>query len=231
MQEQPETIIKTGILDLIAQAGPVVQFVLLVLLLFSVLSWAIIIAKYRKIRSAARQNQKFLEAFWHSKNMDEIYGKSENYSTAPIASVFQSGFRELRKLPSGERAGGKGEVENINRAMMRASNNEVGSLEKHVGWLATTASATPFIGLFGTVWGIMNSFRNIGITGSANLAVVAPGISEALVATAIGLGAAIPAVVAYNHFSNQIRRIAIDVDCFVNDFLNIVQRSFMNKRK
>ena len=143
-----------------------------------------------------------------------------------------AGFKELQKLTSTERTtGGRQEVDNIQRALMRAGNSAVENLEKNVSILATTASAAPFVGLFGTVWGIMNSFLGIGQTGQANLAVVAPGISEALIATAVGLGAAIPAVVAYNHFAAKIKRLATDMDCFSNDFLNIVQRGLMGNTK
>jgi biopolymer transport protein TolQ len=154
--------------------------------------------------------------------------KTESFQSSPIAMVFRSGVRELRKLSSDELSGaGIEKVENIQRALIRASNTEITHLEKNVGWLATTASAAPFVGLFGTVWGIMNAFQNIGATGAANLAVVAPGISEALITTAFGIGAAIPAVVAYNHFSGLIRRVSVDMESFSQDFMNIIQRSVL----
>ena len=140
-------------------------------------------------------------------------------------------MKELKRLSNTELEAIRHEgVENVHRALLRASNTEIAALERQVGWLATTASAAPFIGLFGTVWGIMNSFQNIGATGAANLAVVAPGISEALITTATGIGAAIPAVIAYNHFAGQIKRLATDMDCFAHDFLNIVQRSVSARR-
>lgn len=223
-----------GMIDLIGHAGPMAQFILLLLLCVSVFSWAVILLKWRVLKRAHRENSKFLHLFWSSKNVEEIYSKSEAFESSPVAALFQAGFKELKKFstPSGDDESSSGfEVDNIARALLRSTNTEVTHLEKYVSWLATTASATPFIGLFGTVWGIMNAFQNIGVTGAANLAIVAPGISEALVATAAGLGAAIPAVIAYNYFVNQIKRVVIDMDCFSQDFLNIVQRSIASRQK
>jgi biopolymer transport protein TolQ len=158
--------------------------------------------------------------------MDEIYQGIDQYGRSPVAAVFRSGMKELRKLPgTSDPSMASLEVENVSRSLSRAGNEEVSTLEKHITWLATTASAAPFVGLFGTVWGIMTSFQSIGASGSANLAVVAPGISEALIATAAGIGAAIPAAIFYNFFLNQIKRIALDIDGFNQDFLNIVRRS------
>lgn len=217
-------------MSLIAQSGPMAKMVLLLLVAASVLCWAIIISKWRTMKRAQMQNTRFLEVFWHGKNLDEILNKVDKYPASPVAAVFKSGVKELKKLNSAEievkNSASEG-VENIYRALIRSANAEIAGLEKHLSWLATTASAAPFVGLFGTVWGIMNSFQNIGITGSANLAVVAPGISEALITTATGIAAAIPAVIAYNHFSGQIKRLSVDVECFSQDFLNIIQRSFM----
>lgn len=219
-------IAQTGFLDLIAEAGFVAKIVLLVLLSASVFCWAIIITKWRSLTQALSQNSKFLNAFWHGKNIDEIFAKSDKYPSSPVASVFKSGVKELKKLSAVEIESSKSQgVDNIHRALVRTATSEIAALEKHIGWLATTASAAPFIGLFGTVWGIMNSFQSIGATGAANLAVVAPGISEALITTATGIGAAIPAVVAYNHFAGQIKRLAVEMECFSQDFLNIIQRS------
>jgi biopolymer transport protein TolQ len=222
----------TGIFSLIANSGPVALFVLFVLLFASTISWMIIMVKYRVIRKAVRENNKFLKVFWAGKNIDEILGKTDSYPASPIASVFKSGVKELKKLTGSDvKAAGTEGVGNVSRALSRQSNTEIATLEKHIALLATTASAAPFVGLFGTVWGIMNSFQNIGATGAANLAVVAPGISEALITTAAGIGAAIPAVVAYNYFAGLIKRVAVDMDCFSQDFLNIVQRSVFLGRK
>ncbi len=220
-------------MDLLVQAGPMAKLVLLLLFFASLISWAIIFTKWRTLKKARGQNTKFLNIFWNSKSIEEIFTKSEKFPRSPIALVFQSGFRELKKLAGGgdiKSADGL-ELQNISRALARASNSEVTVLERQIGWLATTASASPFVGLFGTVWGIMNSFQNIGVTGAANLAIVAPGISEALITTAAGIGAAIPAVIAYNYFIGQIRRITVDMDSFSQDFLNIVQRSILGARK
>lgn len=218
-------ILQTNVFHLILQTGPMVQLVLILLILASILCWAVIIAKLRALRVASKDNTRFLNLFWGGKNLDEIFSRSNQYAFSPLANVFQSGYQELKKLSSAGKRN-HSDLENINRALIRASHTQVNRLEQHVGLLATTASAGPFVGLFGTVWGIMTAFHNIGASGSANLAVVAPGISEALIATAVGLGAAIPAVVFYNHFVGQIKRAAIDMDCFTQDFLNIIQRSF-----
>ncbi len=215
-------IAQVGILELVLEAGFAAKMVLLLLMAVSVYCWAIILMKWRILRHAMTENTKFLNLFWHGKGIEEVFSKSEKFTRSPVAAVFRSGYREMKK-------GSEDNVDNVARALMRASNSEVASLERHIAWLATTASAAPFVGLFGTVWGIMVSFQNIGATGAANLAVVAPGISEALVATAAGIGAAIPAVVGYNYFVGQIKRLAIDMDCFSQDFLNIIQRSWSKR--
>ncbi len=215
---------QNGVYDLISQSGPVAKFVLLVLVSASVFSWALIFSKLRLLKKASWENTEFLNLFWNSRSMDEVLAKSERFERSPVARMFKNGARELKKvheIPAADPALG---VENVGRALSRAANSEVADLERNVSWLATTASATPFIGLFGTVWGIMNSFQSIGASGAANLAIVAPGISEALITTAMGIGAAVPAVIAYNHIVVKIRRISIDMDCFSQDFLNIIQR-------
>ncbi len=230
MEQTPNT--SHSVIDLVAQAGPIVQLVLLLLLLASVLCWAIIFLKIKTVRSAHSENNQFLKLFWKSKSLDDVSSKASQFKHSPISSLFLSGHRELKKLSNTDRTeDGQLEVENIERALARATNYEVASLEKHVSWLATTASAAPFIGLFGTVWGIMNSFQMIGASGAANLAIVAPGISEALIATAVGLAAAIPAAIAYNFFIYQIKKLVVDMDCFSQDFLNIVQRGFLGGGK
>lgn len=226
-------MMNNGIFDLIAQSGLVAKIVLLVLLGASVLCWTIIISKARFLKRVHKENAAFLNTFWNGKTIDEIVNKSDRYEVSPIANIFKGGVKELRKLSSAESSPTTGheKVENIQRALVRAANAEVASMEKNVGWLATTASAAPFVGLFGTVWGIMNSFQSIGQTGAANLAVVAPGISEALITTATGIAAAIPAVIAYNQFGAQIRRVTVDMDCFSQDFVNIIQRSLVGSKK
>jgi biopolymer transport protein TolQ len=210
----------------------VVLSVLAFLVLFSLVSWYIIGYKWYFIRKAQNQSIEFLEQFWQSKRLDQIYQNSERLKGSPISMVFRAGYVELSKIKKSQAAetesmaGQLGEMENINRALRRAAASEVTHLESLVPFLATTGSTAPFVGLFGTVWGIMNSFRDIAGAGSASLTTVAPGISEALIATAIGLAAAIPAVIAYNYFLSKIRVLSTEMDNFSNDFLNIVKRHF-----
>ena len=218
-------------MDLVLNAGPVVKLVLLVLVYFSVVSWAIIFYKLRVIHRAAKDSEQFQEFFWAKKRFDTINQGLRDYDQSPLTVLFREGYQELLKLQrqrEGEEAAslttdlaGAG---NVARALRRATTLETQRLEKFLTFLATTGSTAPFIGLFGTVWGIMDSFRGIGQTGSASLAVVAPGISEALVATAIGLVAAIPAVMGYNHFLNKVNLLIGEMDNFSQEFLNIVER-------
>lgn len=231
MQSNAPHAASLSLLDLVLNAGIMGKLILLLLLGISVFCWAVIFAKWKSIKTAQAGNVRFLEFFWQSKSMDDIFLNVDQYARSPIAAVFRSGMKELRKLPGTLEPALAGlEVENVGRSLSRASNDEIAILEKNITWLATTASAAPFIGLFGTVWGIMTSFQRIGASGAASLAVVAPGISEALIATAAGIGAAIPAAVFYNHFLNQIKRVALDIDGFNQDFLNIVRRSQLQSR-
>ncbi|MGK5084041.1 protein TolQ [Bdellovibrionota bacterium FG-1] len=222
----------TGILEMIIQSSPVAKVVLLVLLIASIFCWAIIFSKWRALSTSLKQNENFLNVFWHGKNIEEIFAKSEKFPCSPVAAVFKNGVKELKKVTAAEATiQGNDRVDNVYRALLRSSTSEIAALENHLGWLGTTASAAPFIGLFGTVWGILESFRSIGVSGAANLAVVGPSISEALITTAVGIGAAIPAVVAYNYFTGQIRKLAVEMECFSHDFINIVQRSTPGSRK
>lgn len=226
-----------GILELVLEAGPVVKLVLFILAFLSVFTWAIIFFKFRAVRRARAESKQFLEVFWESKKLDSIYETSQELTRSPVAAVFRAGYQELIRLkrvnPGGSSSAGEtlspesGGISNINRAMQKATMSEINMLERFLTFLATTGSAAPFIGLFGTVWGIMDSFRSIGVMGSANLTVVAPGISEALIATAMGLFAAIPAVMAYNFFVNRIKTLVNEMDIFSSEFLNIVERHFL----
>ena len=217
--------------------GLVVKLVLLVLIYFSVVSWAIIFFKLLQVHRANSESVRFLEFFWKTKRFDSINSQLDRFSNSPLTVLFNEGYAELRKLmEKGEEkeepnviSTELGGVDNISRALRRATTSEITRLEKYLTFLATTGSTAPFIGLFGTVWGIMNAFKGIGETGSASLAVVAPGIAEALIATAIGLVAAIPAVMAYNHFQNKIRVLIKEMDSFSTEFLNIVQRNIAGK--
>jgi biopolymer transport protein TolQ len=225
---------RLDIISLILGASPVVKGVLSLLVLMSVASWFVIGSKTLYLANAASRSAKFQDVFWKTGRLDEIWRVSEASPPSPVSEVFRAGYTELAKLQkrrqeqSADPAGDAlmGDIESIQRALDRARTTAITEMESRVPLLGTTASAAPFIGLFGTVWGIMNSFRNIGAKGAANLATVAPGIAEALVATAIGLMAAIPAVMAYNFFSRRIRVIASEMETFSSDFLNIVRRRF-----
>lgn len=215
--------------ETITHSGPMAFLVLLILVGFSVASWGIILLKFLATRQAQRASIEFLETFWQSKKLDDIFQRSETMTTSPVAQVFRAGYQELVKVKqkdnkdAGQLLGG---AENVERALRRAAGAEMTELERLLPFLATVGSTGPFIGLFGTVVGIMKSFRDIGMQGSANLATVAPGIAEALIATAAGLAAAIPAVIAYNYFGNRVKIIGTEMESFSSDFMNIVRRHF-----
>lgn len=229
------------IIHIVMSAGLMVQFVLLMLLFFSVMSWAIIIIKWRYIRKALRESTQFTDYFWKNRDLAGAYAKAKQLAGCPVARIFRIGYIELKKisqsgktvrieagaaptLPMPVRVAG---ADNVKRALRRAISSETNRMTQMVPFLATTGNTTPFIGLFGTVWGIMNSFHGIGQRGSASLAVVAPGISEALIATAAGLAVAIPAVIAFNFFMQRIRVIESELISFSADFLNIIERDIL----
>ena len=215
-----------NVFKLISQGSLVVQLVLFALLLFSVFSWAIIIFKRRMLRQAAAQSRRFLSAFRKSRDLDDVNEAARKFQASPLAAMFEAGFREITLLskrnPSG--ASRVDRLESVERALLRVTNAEVSRMERMMSFLATTGSVTPFVGLFGTVWGIMNAFQKIGIQGSASLGAVAPGISEALITTAAGLAAAIPAVIGYNYFLGRLRRINSAMDDFSMHFAAIAER-------
>lgn len=223
------------IIHILSSAGLMVRFVLLILLFFSVTSWAIIIIKWRYIRKAYKESNRFIEYFWKSRDLASAYAKAKQLAGCPIARIFRVGYVELKKISQTNRpanaspsmTGRISGVDNVKRALRRAINTETNRMTQMVPFLATTGNTTPFIGLFGTVWGIMSSFAGIGQSGSASLAVVAPGISEALIATATGLAVAIPAVIAFNHFMQKIRVIESDLISFSADLLNIIERDIL----
>jgi biopolymer transport protein TolQ len=232
---------ENDLLQMVFSAGPMVKFVLALLLAFSVVSWAIIFFKYRQISRARKETHQFLEIFWKSRSLSVAYHEIRNLATSPVAGIFRVGYLELGKWQKarmesnpegrtgeGESSGGRG-FANFSRAMRGAMAAETSKLSKALTFLATTGNTAPFIGLFGTVWGIMNSFRGIGMRGGASLAVVAPGISEALIATAAGLAAAIPAVIAYNYFSSKVAALEMEMAHFSADFENIIERDFIRK--
>lgn len=230
-----------SLLGMIFDAGTMVQLVLLLLLLFSVISWAIIITKHRMLRRIRKENDLFLEAYMQSNRMSDLVPEAKRYNHSTLAEVFRVGYAELSKLTKTTRGTTPGRenedappatvelqgIDNVERSLNRAGNAEATKLESTLGFLATTGSACPFIGLFGTVWGIMDTFKSIGARGSATLAVVAPGISEALIATAAGLAAAIPAVIFYNYYLGRIKTLGLEMDNFASEFLNIVERYYV----
>jgi biopolymer transport protein TolQ len=208
---------------------PASQLSMALLVVFSIVSWGIIAYKAFALRTARNQSEEFLEAFWQAKRLDAVYQQSEQFPKSPISQTFRAGYIELARLKKSAAEGDTllgGGIENVERALRRAQNGESMALLSLTSFLATVGSTSPFIGLFGTVWGVMKAFHDIGKAGSANLATVAPGISEALIATAVGLVAAIPAVIAYNAFLSSIKVLESEMDSFSSDFLNIVKRHF-----
>ena len=230
-----------SLFGMIFDAGLMVQFVLFILLAFSIVSWAIIFLKYLSFRKIKKENELFFDAYLKSKKLSDVFTEARKFKFSPVAEVFRSGYTELATItrlakeqgsirkedqtsePSFELRG----LDNIERAVNRSSSSEIGKMESVLAFLATTGSTCPFIGLFGTVWGIMDTFKGIGARGSATLAVVAPGISEALIATAAGLAAAIPAVVFYNYFINRVRAFSLEMDTFSSELLNIIERNYL----
>jgi biopolymer transport protein TolQ len=222
-----------GVAGLIAHSGAMARFVLALLLVFSLVSWAIILYKGIALHRAHAQSETFLDVFRKSSKFSEVNSVCPQLRASPLVGVFQAGYLEVNQQVRGAGAPAAGgqrptvrSLESLSRSLARAATVEATRLERRLSFLATTASVTPFVGLFGTVWGIMDAFREIGRMGSANLAVVAPGISEALITTAMGLFAAIPAAVFYNFFSSRVRVLSAKMDDFALEFLNIVERNF-----
>ncbi len=229
----------SGIVGMVLGAGTVVKVVLIILVLLSVACWAVILMKHRVFKKATKESSRFLDIFWKSKSLTSVFRESKKMQNSHLAEIFRVGYVELGRLSKSgdsERQENPNDLEfqmvwidNMERGLRSAVNAEVQRLEKALSLLATTGNAAPFIGLFGTVWGIMVAFQGIGLKGSATLAVVAPGISEALIATAAGLAAAIPAVIAYNHFTNKVRNFETEMINFANDLVNIVKRDFVRR--
>ncbi len=235
----PET---TGLFHMLISAGPVVKLVLLLLFFFSITSWSIIFIKYRYIKKAYRESVEFTDLFWKCRNLIDAFSRAKAFRSSPVARIFLTGYMEVKQSSDsavgGDQTGGEGAVSSqgfqvmgsVKRALRRSINMEVRRLSQLVPFLATAGNTAPFIGLFGTVWGIMNTFQGIGMSGSASLAVVAPGISEALVATAAGLAVAIPSVMAYNYFIDKIRVLESELQSFSADFLNIIERDLHRQK-
>ncbi len=230
------------LIQMITHAGVMVKLVLLLLLFFSITSWAIMIIKFRVVRKAVKESAFFAEFFWKSRDFSEAFAKAKQLTGSPVARLFRIGYVELKKiahagsiqhvqqdaLAAQTRMLG---IENVNLFFNDTATTETTRILQMVPFLATTGNTTPFIGLFGTVWGIMGSFHGIGLRGSASLAVVAPGISEALVATAAGLAVAIPAVIGFNYFMHKIKLIESELNSFTADFLNIVERDLIRTKE
>ncbi len=223
----------SDIIQMFLDAGLVVKLVMFILIGFSIACWTIIFIKLRFFRYARLETAYFLEIFWEATELTSIYKESKDLFYSPVAQLFIRGYTELIRLKKFKGNGNatlnniSGISETVERALRRANIHESSRMEKALAFLATTGNAAPFIGLFGTVWGIMESFRGIGIKGSASLAVVAPGISEALIATAVGLFAAIPAVIAYNFFNSKAAALGTEMETFSADFLSLVVRQSM----
>ena len=228
-----------SIFALFSETGPTARVVLGVLLFFSFVSWAIIFAKFIRLRRVSRQSEKFVTFFRKSKRFSEVNTFAGELSDTPLTTLFKAGYAELDAQVKAIRAddapttagGSTGKlliknISGIERALERAIGVEMSRLTRSMTFLATTASACPFIGLFGTVWGIMQSFRAIGMTGSTSIAAVAPGISEALVNTAAGLAAAIPAMIFYNYFMGKVREQRAGMEDFSLEFINLAERNF-----
>lgn len=215
-----------SIITLIAEASPVVQVVMAILILASIISWTFIFAKYRDIRRAKETSVAFEERFWSGIDLADLYRQlaREEYDTEGLENIFLAGFKEFARLRQQPNISPDAVLEGAQRVMRVALNRELEALDERLPFLATVGSTSPYVGLFGTVWGIMNSFRSLGSVKQATLAMVAPGISEALVATAMGLFAAIPAVMAYNRYSTDIGRLASRYEAFTEEFLSLLHR-------
>jgi biopolymer transport protein TolQ len=211
-----------SIFSLFLRADPIVKFVMIGLLVASVWSWAIIINKIKMIRKVNNVTKKFEDLFWSSSSLEGLYRKTESNNTNPMVAIFNKSMIEWLKVRNSKN---KDKMENrLSNVLVNSINNEITKLEKNMIFLASLGSSAPFVGLFGTVWGIMNSFQAIGITKNTSLAVVAPGIAEALFATALGLIAAIPAVIAYNKISSVFDNYAIRLETFAQEFVNRVTK-------
>jgi biopolymer transport protein TolQ len=217
------------IVDLVLQTGPVAKTVLVLLIAFSVLSWGVILSKWRLISRARHQSGRFMRAFRKAQRLQDVASIADQFRPSPLVGVFESAVEEFKR-----QMGTTGGIHNpvaIQRAMQIASSEEITRLERNVPWLAITGAVTPFVGLFGTVWGIIDAFHGLGTAGAATLRAVAPGISEALVTTAAGLAAAIPAVIAYNLIIGSIREMASRNDDFALEMLNMVERQTVERQQ
>lgn len=221
---------QVGVIEALRSASLTVQLTMLLLAVMSIISWAVILSKWNLFKGNKLHNRPFEDIFFKASSLDEIFNLSKEHPKSSLVVVFRAGYSEMKKIIKSKNSMDSDNMlsgmDNLHRALNKAVSNEVSYMERRLSFLATTGSVSPFIGLFGTVFGIMNSFQQIGAMGSANLAVVAPGISEALIATGFGLFVAIPAAVFYNHFINELKKAELEFNNFVTDFLNISKRNF-----
>lgn len=219
-----------GALGFLKHSGPTAIAVIVLLLVFSLISFGIIISKWATLSRAARESRKFLDVFRRSQKFSEVNAVANQLAHSPLVGMFQAGYQEInqqvRPAPGATNRPAIKSLDAVSRALARAAAVEETRLEKRLSFLASTASVSPFIGLFGTVWGIMNAFGEIGRQGSANLSIVAPGISEALITTAAGLFAAIPAALFFNFFSERLKALSATMDDFAMEFISMVERNF-----
>ncbi len=227
-----------GLFYMLSEAGPVVKLVMLVLLFFSITSWAIMFIKFRYIRKAFKDSADFTDIFWQCRNLADAFSKAKSLRESPIARIFIAAYMEMARSDGKDKKKEQLKVSqatqfqvigSVKRSLNRSISIELRRLVQLVPFLATAGNTAPFIGLFGTVWGIMDTFQGIGLSGSASLAVVAPGISEALIATAAGLAVAIPSVIAYNYFTDRIRVLDSELQSFSSDLLNIMERDIQKQ--
>lgn len=232
--QPPSGAADSGLAESFARSGPMAKVVLAILVGFSLVSWAIMLWKVLQLRQAERQSARFLDTFRHSKRFSEVSAMAPRVHSSPLFGIFQAGYAEIDSQIKSQEPSGANDpkryrirsLTSVERSLRRALAAELGDLARGSHFLATTAAATPFIGLFGTVWGIMSSFQQIGATGSTSLDAIAPGIAEALINTAAGLGAAIPALVGYNFLAHRLRRLRAGMEDFVSEFLNLTERNF-----
>lgn len=220
----PDVLEESSLINLVTEAGAVAQVVLIVLLIFSVMSWAVAFSKYRLLKTSGVNTGRFLRVFRRANQLVELSTASEQYRPSPLVTVFEFGYREVARQVN--KYGRLQNGEALERSLRLGAGEELAHLQRNLGWLATTASATPFIGLLGTVWGVLDAFRGLGQAGGATLRAVAPGISEALIATAFGLFAAIPALIFYNYFSNRVRELRSRMENFSIEFFNLAERNY-----
>lgn len=228
--------LNSSLVSIILDAHPIVIFTLLLLLFLSVATWAIIFIKAKQFRLASRRTEAFVNAFWQAKSLTQISNTLSVYDGSPVAEMYRAAYAEMGRLSKLGEPGESGGLpltglDNLSRTLSQAKRSQMGRLSRYLTLLATTGNTAPFVGLFGTVVGIMNAFHGIGAMGSASLATVAPGISEALVATAAGLAAAIPAVVAYNQFLSRIRHLEAEMNAFSSELMNLVERDALKKSR